>query len=282
VKVLWCNGDWISPLDFPASPFDRGLMHGLGLFETMLAIRGKPVLLQRHMTRLGESCAAFGWYPAFPKVAEVVARLVAENGLAGGRARIRLAVTAGAGSFGELSQGEDHLVWITAVQAPDPPPHATACLSAFTSNEKSPLAGIKSASYAEHMIALADATRRGFDEALFLNTRGQLSEASTANVFLVTDGVLCTPPLSSGCLPGITRALVMETAPSLGIPCVEQEIPEALLHRADEILLTSSIRGVMGVSRFGDRQLAPGPITAALRAAHDRLVCGMDRAGPAA
>ena len=98
-----------------------------------------------------------------------------------------------------------------------------------------------------------------FEETLFANTAGHLCEAATSNVFLVKNGALHTPSLGSGCLPGITRAVVIELAATLGIPCEERDFPVDELHAADELFLTSSIRGVMAVSRFEDRVLPAGP-----------------------
>ena len=92
-------------------------------------------------------------------------------------------------------------------------------------------------------------------------------EAASSNVFLFNRGVLLTPSLASGCLPGITREVVIEQTARLGITCHETELTAADLDAADEIFLTSSIRGLMGVSRLVDRNLAPGEITAALREA---------------
>jgi branched-subunit amino acid aminotransferase/4-amino-4-deoxychorismate lyase len=134
-------------------------------------------------------------------------------------------------------------------------------------NERSALAGLKCASYAENLVALEHAARLGFEETVFLNTAGHLCEAATSNLFLVKDGGIFTPSLDTGCLPGITRAVAIEIAARLGIQSTEGFLTEADLDNADEIFLTSSIRGVMGVSRFGERRLPPGPITGMLRAA---------------
>jgi branched-subunit amino acid aminotransferase/4-amino-4-deoxychorismate lyase len=120
---------------------------------------------------------------------------------------------------------------------------------------------LKCASYAGNLVALQQAARLGFEETLFLNTAGQLCEAATANVFLVKNGGLFTPSLASGCLPGITRGVVMELAEQQGIPCAEGAFFLADLQAADELFLTSSMRGVMGVARFEERFLPTGPVT---------------------
>lgn len=271
---LWCNGQWLDAWDFPASPTDRGFMHGLGLFETMLAVDGRPVFADLHLQRLRESCERLGWKPGIPDLHATISELISVNELGGGRARIRIAISAGSGRVQDLSLGGDHVVWITATPAADPPATTSANLSPWRRNEHSALAGMKSASYAENLIALEHADRLGFEETLFLNTAGDLCEAATSNVFLVCQGAVHTPSLESGCLPGITRSVVLGIARDLGIPCKEAVLAASALDDADEIFLTSSIRGVMGLARFGDRPLPTGPVTARLREAWNRAALG--------
>lgn len=274
MTTLWCNGQWLDAWDFPASPTDRGFMHGLGLFETLLAVDGRPVFAELHLQRLLESCSRLGWKPAIPDLHETIAELLSHNELGSGRSRIRIAVSAGSGRVQDLTLGVDHIVWITATAAAMPPATTCANLSPWRRNEHSALAGMKSASYAENLIALEHADRLGFEETLFLNTAGHLCEAATSNVFLVCDGALRTPALDAGCLPGITRSVVLGLAADLGIPCEEALFDASWLDRADEIFLTSSIRGVMGLSRFGDRPLPHGPVTARLREAWNLAAIG--------
>lgn len=251
--------------DFTASPADRSLILGLGLFETILALDGRPIHAERHLARFLASCERLGWQPVLPDLPEIMAELIGVNGLNIGRARIRLAISGGSGLIHDLSLGSDHRVWMTAVPAADAPPTTTANLSPWLRNEHSALAGLKCASYAENLIALEHADRLGFEETVFLNTSGGLCEAATSNLFLVKSGGILTPSLDSGCLPGITREIVIELAGKLGIPCAERRLDLADLHGADELFLTSSIRGLMGVSRFEERIFPPGPVTHALR-----------------
>lgn len=278
MTLLWCNGQWLDPLDFWISPSDRGLMHGLGLFETLLAVDGAPVFVERHLARLYEACKRLAWPVEYPGIREAIVELLHVNGLTEGRARIRLSVTAGSGTLRDLSLGADHLAWMTAAPMVDVPVSTSVCLSPWPRNEHSPLAGLKCASYAENLLAQQHAERLGFEETLFLNTAGHLCEAATSNVFLVKNGGLHTPSLAAGCLPGITRAVVMELAHKLGIPCEEKRIPMEALRDADELFLTSSIRGVMALSRFEQRMLAPGPVTHRLREAWNATALGKNHA----
>jgi branched-subunit amino acid aminotransferase/4-amino-4-deoxychorismate lyase len=267
MTLIWCNGEWLEPHDFRIAPTDRGLMHGLGLFETILAIDAVPVFAERHLARLAGGCERLGWPFIFPDAIAIMAELATRNGFTSGRSRIRLSVTAGSGMMGDLSPGEDRLLLMTVARAAEPPDITTANLSPFIRNERLAIAGLKSASYAENPVALDHARRLGFEETVFHNTLGNLCEAATSNLFLVRNGVLLTPSLASGCLPGITRGVVIGLARQLGISCEETDLPAALIHEADELFLTSSIRGVMGVSRFEERQLPAGEITGKLRLA---------------
>jgi branched-subunit amino acid aminotransferase/4-amino-4-deoxychorismate lyase len=247
-------------------------MHGLGLFETILAVDGEPIFAERHLARLRDGCERLGWRIEIPNLREIASALIAHNDVAQGRARIRLAISGGTGTVYDLALGADHIVWMTAVPAPQPPPATTALLSPWVRNERSALAGLKCASYAENLVALEHAARLGFEETVFLNTAGHLCEAATSNLFLVKDGGIFTPSLDTGCLPGITRSVVIELAARLGIQSTECGLNTADLDAADEIFLTSSIRGLMGVSRFGERHLVPGPVTGMLRAAWEEAI----------
>lgn len=129
----------------------------------------------------------------------------------------------------------------------------------WTRNEKGALTGLKTTSYGENVVALARAHAAGASEALFANTQGQLCEGTGSNVFVVIGGRLLTPPLESGCLAGITRALVADWAGA-----EEAELPLGALAEAGEVFLTSTLRDVQAVHRVDDRTLsgAPGPVTA--------------------
>lgn len=256
---------------------DRGSIHGLGLFETMLAVDGKLLFAERHLARLRSGHETLGWPVDFPAFQEIATQLLVHNGLGTGRARVRLTVTGGSGPIHDLTPGADRLVWMSAFPALVPPESLSACLSRWSRNEFSPLAGLKCASYSENLIALDHARRIGFDETVFLNTAGHLCEAATANLFLVKNGTLFTPALNSGCLPGVTREVIIELALEMGIPCEAPDLTVNHLEAADELFLTSSTIGVMPVSRFGERALEPGPVSCRLREA---LQCHCQKFSP--
>jgi branched-chain amino acid aminotransferase len=281
MKQLWCDGQWLEARDFRVSPTDRGLLHGLGLFETLLAIDGKPVFFEGHLARLSGACERLGWQMETEGLDTIMEELLTVNQLGAGRARIRLAVSAGSGRLHDLTPGSDRMIWMTANPAADAPLTKSVDLSPWLRNERSPLAGLKCASYAENLVALEHSLRMGFEETIFMNTVGNVCEASTANLFVVREGAILTPSLQSGCLPGITRGVVIGLADQLRMECVEGDVTVADLDQADELFLTSSINGVTGIHQLGDRLLSPGPITRMLQeawlAAARRDAWGTDR-----
>lgn len=275
MNTFWCNGQWVNAGDFPATPLDRGAIVGLGLFETLLGVDGRAVFRERHLDRLGAACARFGWtapHREFPDLPAAMERLLQMEGHGSGRSRLRLTVTAGTGKLADIAPGGKRLVWMAALPLA-PTPHSLAVsVAPWPRNERGALAGLKCASYAENLVALDHAGRAGCDETLFFNTAGDLCEAATANVFLVRKGALATPPLASGCLPGITRGVVMELAARNGIACEETPLRIEDLKRADEVFLTSATRGPVTVARVDGRPLPQQRMGQRIRALWDAEV----------
>ena len=246
------------------SVLDHGFTVADGVFETLKVERGMVFALQRHLSRLQRSSAAMGLpEPDLSAIESAVEATVAANTTyIGDHARLRITYTGGLGPL-----GSDRLrgvpTWVVAV-APTRPWPVTAILHtvAWPLNERGPLVGIKSTSYAENVMALADAHAHGADEALWLNTRGELCEGSGSNIFVVTSGRVFTPELRSGCLGGITRELLLEWC-----TISEVALTKADLIAADEVFITSSTRDVQPVSVVDGRKLpAPGPMTTTVQA----------------
>ncbi len=266
MTIHWCNGKWLPESEMGLATTDRGATHGLALFETMRAVDQELWFLDEHFSRISESCRRFGW-PALECLltrddCRAICRdLMAKNDLAHGIARCRLWMSAGAGPLHELARGADAILWLSATAAEPAPTEIAVCKSPWTRNEQSALCGVKCASYAESIIALAHARQAGFGETIFLNTRGNISEAAMANVFCIHKNTLITPPLTDGCLPGVTRAVVISQAIHRGIHFLEKSLTWQEFSSADECFLSSSLRGIVPISRIDSRPLAIGPIT---------------------
>ncbi len=138
--------------------------------------------------------------------------------------------------------------WSSPSSSNRPSDTASVMIVPWTRNEGGALAGLKTISYAENVRALAYVEERGAHEAIFANTQGNLCEATGSNVFLVLDGQCCTPPLSAGCLNGVTRQLLLEIAREVGVPIEEHDVPVDALRRADEAFVTSTVREVQPIA----------------------------------
>lgn len=288
VSVLWAGGRLRDPREPVVAGTDPGYATGLGLFETCAVVGGRAFALTRHLRRLAASAAALE-LPAVPDddVREAVAAVLAASGPEVGR--LRITVTPGApggpGSGGPAPARPAAPAPVLVVTAGPAPPRGPAHVvrSAWVRNERSPLAGHKSTSYAADVLALSAATRAGGNEALLANTRGALCEGATSNVLVERGGELLTPALSSGCLPGVTRALVLAWAAEAGLPVREataDELPWSVVEDARAgaagLALAGSLRGVVGVVVVEGTRVAVGPLTAEVarlfraRAADDR------------
>ncbi|WJV49983.1 aminotransferase class IV [Streptomyces flavofungini] len=270
---IWLNGG-LQDLDSArVSVFDHGLTVGDGVFETVKAVAGRPFALTRHLDRLARSARGLGLpEPDLDEVRRACAAVLEANPMALGR--LRLTYTGGLSPLGS-DRGDQGPTLVVALGEAARRPDSTAVITVpWTRNERGALTGLKTTSYAENVVALARATEQGATEALFANTVGQLCEGTGSNVFVVLDGEIHTPPVSSGCLAGITRALAVEWTGAH-----ETELPLDVLDRADEVFLTSTLRDVQGVHRVDDRQLpgAPGPVTAkAMRVFDERAGNDLD------
>jgi branched-chain amino acid aminotransferase len=175
--------------------------------------------------------------------------------------RLRITWTGGIGPLSsERGAGTGTLV-VAATGVPPWPAEVAAVTVPWTRNENSATAGLKTTSYAENVVALQEAHARGGSEALMANSRGELCEGTGSNVFVVSGGQVRTPPLTSGCLAGITRELVLEWAVDDGLDVIEETLPFDVLDDADEVLLTSSTRDVQPLTWLDGRRLDVGPVS---------------------
>ncbi|QCW51041.1 aminodeoxychorismate lyase [Nocardioides dongxiaopingii] len=254
----WIDGHLLDDPDGPAvSVVDHGLTVGDGVFEAVKVVDGRPFALGLHLERLQRSAAGLG-LPAvdLALVREGVDAVLSGQDLTLGRIRIRVTVTGGPAPLGS-GRGE-HPPTLVVVAAPmDPTPDTTSVVTVpWPRNERGALAGLKTTSYAENVVALAEARRRGATEAIFANLAGHLCEGTGSNVFYVVDGELRTPTLASGCLAGVTRALLLDWYGGR-----EVDEPIGVAEAADEVFLVSTTRDVQAVTRWGERELPVGPLT---------------------
>lgn len=254
----WVNGA-LTPLEQGViAVVDHGFTVGDGVFETLKVEQGTPYALTRHLRRLARSAAGLDLPTPDESlvrdaVAQVCQRQPYELGV------LRITYTSGPGPLG--SQRGDHGCTLTVVSMPGRPWPASTKVhrSQWPRNDRSPLAGLKTTSYAENAVALAAAKRIGASEAIMANLDGQLCEGTGSNVFIVHDGQVYTPPLASGCLAGVTRGLVLDW-----FEVTEAALPFEALLTADEVFLTSCTRDIHPVHAVDERSIAQWPVTAAM------------------
>ncbi|MFC4786219.1 aminotransferase class IV [Nocardioides sp. MAHUQ-72] len=258
----WINGDLLSDPSAPAlGVTDHGFTVGDGVFEAIKVVDGQPFALTRHLERLARSAAGLGLPESDDDaVRRGVAAVLDGQELPLGR--IRITYTGGPAPLGSGRGDEPPTLVVVADAMATWPATTRVATVPWPRNERGALAGLKTTSYAENVVALAEAQRRGASEAVFANLAGHLCEGTGSNVFYVVDGELRTPTLASGCLAGVTRALVLEWYGG-----VEVDEPIEAVREASEVFLVSTTRDVQGVSAWDDRELpAPGPVTAEVAA----------------
>lgn len=241
------------------SVLDHGFTVADGVFETLKVDAAQPFALTRHLIRLTASARALGLPDPDDDVIRAAVGAVVDG--SEGASRLRITYTGGVAPLGS-DRGDAVPSLVVALAPATPWPGTTTVATVpWTRNEGSAVAGVKSTSYAENVVALQRAHAAGASEAVLANTRGELCEGTGTNVFVVIDGRVVTPPLSSGCLAGITRALVLEWFGGQ-----EESLPLSVLQEADEVFLTSSTRNVHPVVRADDRAWAEaGPVSRRLR-----------------
>ena len=268
--TVWINGALQSTEEVGISPFDHGVTVGNGVFETMLASDGSPFAFTRHYERLNRSAEMMGLsVRSREELWRASLEVLQANELVGCRARLRITVTGGPAPLGSERGEQGETTLVAASPSAEWGDTEDVIVVPYSRNEHGALAGIKSTSYGENVVALAEARRRGAGEAIFANTRGELCEGTGSNVFLVSGGLLITPPLSSGCLAGVTRALVIELCEREGIVLEEKAVPISSLERAKEAFLTSTTREVQPIREVDGRLISnvPGEVTSRLQRA---------------
>ncbi len=255
----WINGALVDPALATLPITDHGLTVGDGCFETAKVVRGEAFALTRHLRRLHRSLEGLGFSLPLSddELHTAVKEVLHSNPDA---AIVRLTVTAGPGPLGSGRHETTPTVIIAVGPDREWPDTAEVITVPWPRNERGALAGVKSTSYAENVVALAEAKSHGASEAVFANTVGNLCEGTGTNIFVEHEGRLVTPPLSSGCLAGITRELVLESTDA-----IELDIPLEVLTTTAEAFLTSSTRDVMPISRIDDRMLTVGPLSMVAR-----------------
>ena len=244
------------------SPGQAGLISGWGLFTTLRIFHGEAFAYERHWRRL-EKDAAIIHLPMPYTAAKVRVNLhevIRANNVSEGCARIYLVHN----SYGHWRSDEPGLPQVDLIiYSADLPQYREPVRLGLREHGRhagSPLAGVKTISWLQNVWAVAEAQKEGYDEVVLLNERGEVAECTAANIFVVKNGKILTPPLNSGCLEGVTRGILFEIAPEAGVGIAEQSLRPEDLYGADEIFISSTNRNLIRVGEINGHAIPRGPV----------------------
>ena len=274
---IFLNGQFVPEDRAVVSVFDRGFLYGDGLFETLRVVNGTPFRWAQHIERLQHGTDFLKIKLPFASAAlrDIAGELIAKNALPD--SLLRLTLSRGVGPRGYSPKGAESPTLVMALHpVPGTPASGPACWKLVTSSLRlpvgDPLARFKTANKLAQVLARAEADAAGADEVLLLDTDGHVAEAASGNIFWIKHGVLCTPPLTAGVLPGVTRAVVFEICRKLGLPVRETNILPAQLRAADGVFVSLSTLGVVEAVSLDGQSLNASPLVEKLRAAYETLL----------
>jgi len=261
--LVFLNGQFLPEAQAAVPVNDRGFLLGDGLFETMRVVHGKPFRCAQHLERLARGADFLKIKcPFTPRELEQFAgQLIEQNKMPD--AILRLTLTRGPGGRGYTPNRKcQPTVVMTLHPAPllANPVGWNLVTSSFRIPAADPLAAFKTTSKILHVMARAEAVEQGADEALLLNTNGDVAETAGGNLFWIHDDTICTVPVECGALPGITRAAVLEICQSRGLKTRQRAIQPEALRNSTGIFITQSALGIVPVTTFDGKPVAPSPL----------------------
>jgi len=241
--TIWLNGEWQN------EQLSTGALSGWGVFTTLGVWSGKAFAIDEHLARLRRDAGrAHVPLDCDDDILRIALReTIARNEVRHGAARISL-LRRGDGRWND-SEGSD--IWVLAKSTPEIRRTFRLAISPYRTESRRALAGVKTTSQLDFLLAAREAQSRGFDDAILLDSQNDLCECSRANLFWTQDETLFTPSLESGCLPGIARAMILDWARKIGIEARENKFSLCELEKADEVFISSSTLGAHGVSVVG-------------------------------
>ena len=279
----------LEPGEATVSVFDRGFLYGDSVYETLRTAGGHALEMTRHLDRLRRSAAGIGLEIPFADAALRAA--IAETHAATGNADsyVRVMVTRGAGPLQldpRVSASPLLVILVQELKLPTPTLYETGLsvriVDVHKISARSLDPSLKTGNYLNSIQALRQAAASAAEDAIMCNAAGHVAEGATSNVFMVKEGRVITPSLATGLLEGITRALVIRLAGDLGVACSEGVVWPHELRAADELFLTSSVRGLMPVTTLDGEPLGqgPGPLTRRLMARYQQYIDAVAAGGP--
>jgi aminodeoxychorismate lyase len=275
--LVFLNGQFVPAARAVVPVNDRGFMYGDGLFETMRVCGGRPFRLAQHLERLTRGAVFLKIKcPFTPKELEDFAgQLIGQNQMP--EAVLRVTLTRGPGERGYTPQIDTKPTVVMTLHTAPPmdlgnPVPWRLITSSYRIPADDPLSSFKTMNKLVHVMARMEAVEKGADEALLVNTNGEVAETASGNLFWINHEKICTVPTGRGALPGITRAAVLEICRTLGLPTNECVIKPGALRNSEGIFITQSALGIVPVTTLDGEPVAPSPLLGpVLRAYHEML-----------
>jgi branched-chain amino acid aminotransferase len=278
-EIAYLNGRFLPLIETRIPVSDSGFLYGYGCYETMRGYHGRFFHLNDHLSRLSLTSEILGIRVDLHSLGEIVQETLKRSEIED--SRIRVTLTGGEGNlYSVTGPAQNPTLVVTAVRYLPPSIKEyeqgyQAIIIPSSRNSHSLLPGLKTTCFLENILARRQAQSAGANDALLLNERGLLAEASSSNVFILSAGILKTPRLGNGLLPGVTRSILLDIARVSGIKTLETDIASEEVLVSDEIFLTNSMMEVMPVTRLEGQSIGsgkPGQITRKLMAAYKALV----------
>lgn len=273
--VVFLNGRFLPEAEAVVPVNDRGFMYGDGLFETLRVVNGKPFRMAQHLERMTRGADFLKIKPPFtPKELEKFAgQLIEQNQMPD--AILRVMLTRGPGRRGYTPDKDSQPTVVLSLHAA-PPREKSVEWSLITSSFRIPasdvLASFKTTSKILHVMARAEAAEKGADEALLINTNGEVAEAASGNLFWVYDDKICTTPTGRGVLPGVTRAIVLEICQALGLQTNKRVIKPEALRNSQGLFVTQSTFGIVPITAFDGETVRRSPLVDQIASAYNEML----------
>jgi branched-subunit amino acid aminotransferase/4-amino-4-deoxychorismate lyase len=275
--VVFLNGAFLPEAEAVVSVHDRGFLLGDGLFETTRVANRRPFRLAQHLDRLSRGAEYAKIKPphTLKEILKFAGELIERNGLT--EAVLRVTLTRGPGPRGYSTRGAGRPTLAMTLhplppQSTDEPLQWSLVTSSYRIPASDALAAFKSTSKILNVLARGEAEAKGADEALLLNTNGEVAETSSGNLFWVYQDKICTVPSGRGVLPGITRAVVLEICQALGLEANKCVVKPQMLRNAGGMFVTQSALGIVPVVSLDGLPVAPSPLVDQIATAYEEML----------
>ena len=275
--LVFLNGRFVPKSQALIPVNDRGFLYGDGLFETLRVCGGRPFRMTQHLERLARGAGFLKIKCPFTpgELQQFAGQLIGKNQMP--EATLRVTLTRGPGERGYMPPASSRPTVVMTLHAAPPldmenPVHWRLMTSSYRVPAGDLLSSFKTLNKLAHVMARMEAVEKGADEALLLNTNGEVAETAGGNLFWICDGQICTVPTSCGALPGITRAAVLEICQAFGPPVNERVIKPGALRNSEGIFITQSVLGIVPVTALDGKPVAPSPLAEQISRAYGEML----------